>query len=100
MLEAVGEVFPDAKYQRCVVHFYRNVFSVIPKSKVKQAAKMLKAIHAQERKKAFREKAKAIIAELKAMKLPEVARKVEGGIEETLPYCDFPSGHWTRIRTN
>ncbi len=22
------------------------------------------------------------------------------GIEETLTYCDFPSEHWTRIRTN
>ncbi|MFR2042743.1 MAG: transposase [Oscillospiraceae bacterium] len=30
MLEAVGEVFPEAKYQRCMVHFYRNVFSVVP----------------------------------------------------------------------
>ena len=39
MLEAVGEVFPDAKYQRCTVHFYRNVFSVVPRSKVKLAAK-------------------------------------------------------------
>ena len=28
MLEAVGEVFPEAKYQRCTVHFYRNVFSL------------------------------------------------------------------------
>ena len=37
MLEAVGEVFPDEKYQRCIVHFYRNVFSVVPKSKVKTA---------------------------------------------------------------
>ena len=46
MLEAVSEVFPDAKYQRCTVHFYRNVFSVVPKSKVKIVAKMLKAIHA------------------------------------------------------
>ena len=26
MLESVGEVFPEAKYQRCTVHFYRNVF--------------------------------------------------------------------------
>ena len=51
MLEAMGEVFPEAKYQRCVVHFYRNVFSVVPKSKVKNVAKMLKAIHAQESKK-------------------------------------------------
>ena len=60
MLEAVGEVFPDAKYQRCTVHFYRNVFSVVPKSKAKIVAKMLKAIHAQESKKASREKAKVV----------------------------------------
>ena len=46
MLEAVGEVFPEAKYQRCTVHLYRNVFSVTPRSKVKLVAKMLKAIHA------------------------------------------------------
>ena len=100
MLEAVGEVFPEAKYQSCVVHFYRNVFSVVPKSKVKNVAKMLKAIHAQESKKATREKAAAVAAELKSMKLPEAARKVEVGIEETLTYCDFPSEHWTKIRTN
>ena len=100
MLEAVGEVFPDAKYQRCTVHFCRNVFSVAPKSKVKIAAKMLKAIRAQESKKASREKARAVVAELRAMKLKEAAKKVEDGIEETLTYCDFPSEHWTRIRTN
>ena len=100
MLEAVGEVFPEAKYQRCTVHFYRNVFSVVPKSKVKIVAKMLKAIHAQESKKASREKAKAVVAELRALKLPEAAKKVETGIEETLAYCDFPGEHWTRIRTN
>ena len=100
MLEAVGEVFPEAKYQRCTVHFYRNVFSVVPKSKVKTVAKMLKAIHAQESKKAAREKAVAVIAELKAMKLPEAAKKVANGIEETLTYCEFPSEHWTKIRTN
>ena len=100
MLEAVGEVFPEAKYQRCVVHFYRNVFSVVPKSKVKNVAKMLKAIHAQESKKASREKAAAVVSELKAMKLPEAAKKVEACIEETLTYCDFPSEHWVKIRTN
>ena len=100
MLEAVGEVFPDAKYQRCTVHFYRNVFSVVPRSKVKHVAKMLKAIHAQESKKAAREKARAVIAELREMKLKEAAKKVEDGIEETLAYCDFPPEHWTRIRTN
>ena len=100
MLEAVGEVFPDAKYQRCVVHFYRNVFSVVPKSKVKLVAKMLKAIHAQESKKAAGEKAKAVAAELQAMKLKEAAKKVEESVEDTLAYAAFPFEHWTRIRTN
>lgn len=100
MLEAVGEVFPEAKYQRCTVHFYRNVFSVVPRSKGKVVAKMLKAIHAQESKTAAREKAKLVIAALKEMKLKEAAAKVGDGIEETLSYMDFPFEHWTRIRTN
>ena len=96
MLEAAGEVFPEAKYQRCTVHFYRNVFSATPRSKVKLVAKMLKAIQAQESKKTAREKAKAVVEELRSMKLKEAAKKVEDGIEETLTYCDFHSEHWTR----
>ena len=100
MLEAVGEVYPDAKYQRCTVHFYRNVFSVVPKSKAKLVAKMLKAIHAQESKSAARTKARDVIAALKEMKLKEAAKKVEDSVEETLAYMAFPFEHWTRIRTN
>ena len=61
---------------------------------------MLKAIYAQESKKTAREKAKAVMEKLRSMKLKKAARKVENGIEETLSYCDFPSEHWTRIRTN
>ena len=34
------------------------------------------------------------------MKLREVTKKVEDGIEKILTYCDFLSEHWTRIRTN
>ena len=33
LLEAAAEVWPQARYQRCTVHFYRNVLSVVPKSK-------------------------------------------------------------------
>ena len=76
------------------------MFSVTPCSKVKLVAKMLKAIHAQESKKAAREKAKAVVEGLRSMKLKEAAKKIEDDIEETLTYCDFPSEHWTRIRTN
>lgn len=73
MLGANGKVYPEAKYQRCTVHFYCNVFSVTPRSKVKLVAKILKAIHAQESKKATWEKAKAVLEELRSMKLKEPA---------------------------
>ena len=100
MLEAVGEVYPDAKYQRCTVHFYRNVFSVVPRSKMKTVSKRHTAIHAQESKVACRKKAKEVAEALRAMRLQEAAKKIEDGVEETLTYADFPSEHWTRIRTN
>jgi putative transposase len=31
LVEAAAELFPDAQWQRCVVHFYRKVFSHVPK---------------------------------------------------------------------
>ena len=100
MLETIGEVFPDAKSQRCMVHFYRNVFSVVPRGKIRTVSMMLKAIHAQENKEAARRKAKEVVEELQKMKLSAAAKKVGESIEETLTFMDFPSQHWTRIRTN
>ena len=100
MCESVNEVFPEAKYQRCTVHFYRNVFSATPRNRMREVTRMLKAIHAQESKAAARKKAKDVVEQLRAMKLKEAAKKVEDGIEETLTYMDFPSQHWIKIRTN
>ena len=100
MVEAIGQVFPHARYQRCIVHFYRNVFSVTPNKKVKEVAKMLKAIHAQEDREAALEKARAVEKKLRGMKLSKAADKVQDSIHETLTYMSFPEEHWMRIRTN
>ena len=100
MPEAVGEVFPEAKYQRCIVHFYRNVFTVTSRGKMRDVTRMLKAIHGQETPEAAREKAQAFVQKLREMRLKEAAKKVEDGIEETLTYYVFPSEHWLKIRTN
>ena len=48
---------------------------------MKLVAKMLKAIHAQESKKAAREKAKAVVVQLREMKLKEAAKKVEDALK-------------------
>ena len=100
MLQSLEEVYPEAKYQRCTVHFYRNVFSATPRKLMREVSLMLKAIHAQESKEAAKEKAELVIKRLKEMKLQTAAKKVEEGIEETLTYMNFPSRHWTKIRTN
>ena len=96
----IGDFFPDAKWQRCVVHWYRNVFTMSPKKHVKTIAAMLKAIHAQEDKEAARTKSKHVAEKLRQMNLDKVAGFVESSVEDTLSYMDFPSEHWTRIRTN
>ena len=100
LIEAMAEVVPRARYQRCIVHFYRNVFSVVPRKKVKEVSAMLKAIHAQEDKEAALKKIGDIIEKLKDLKLNEAAGKVETAAYETLTYMDFPREHWRRIRTN
>ncbi len=100
LVEAIREVFPESVYQRCVVHFYRNVFTVVPKRHVKEVAAMLKAIHAQESGEAAMKKGAEVVQALRRMKLPEAAKKVEEGLAEPLTYTNYPREHWIRIRTN
>lgn len=100
MLGALEEVFPQAKYQRCTVHFYRNVLGKVPRQKRERVAKMLKAIHAQESLEASMAKAESVAADLEAMKLGAAAKVVREGCAETLTYTAFPMSHWVRIRTN
>jgi putative transposase len=100
LVESLAEFYPDARWQRCVVHWYRNVFSDVPKAKVKEVAAMLKAIHAQEDREAAMQKAKQVAEKLAAMKLGKAAETVREGYEETLRYMYFPREHWRSLRTN
>ena len=100
VVESINEYFPETRWQRCKVHFYRNVFTMVPQGKMREVASLLKAIHAQEDLAAAQEKAKAVIEKLKLMKLGRAAEIVREGIDETLVYMNFPSEHWLRISTN
>ena len=100
LIESLGEYYPETAWQRCTVHFYRNVFSVVPRNKVRDVADMLKAIHAQEDMEAALDKSEKVIEKLQLMKLPGAAKKVEQSIQETLAYYHFPKTHQKRIRTN
>ena len=100
LIEALGEMYPEARWQRCVVHFYRNVFSHAPNNKVAEVARMLKAIRAQGDRASALAKNAEVVAKLNAMKLPRAAELVNNHGQETLTYFLFPTNHWRQIRTN
>ena len=100
LVEALAECYPEALWQRCVVHFYRNVFTAVPSTKVKEVALMLKAIHAQEDRQTALAKGEAVAAKLESMKLGKAAQLVRDGVAETLTYYTFPREHWRCVRTN
>jgi putative transposase len=100
LVEALGEFYPEAAWQRCMVHWFRNVLTVVPTSKAREVVAMLKAIHAQEDHAAAEKKAADVVTKLQDMKLAKAAKIVEEGMAETLSYMAFPREHWIRIRTN
>jgi transposase-like protein len=100
LVESIAEFYPEAAYQRCVVHFYRNVWSFVPATKVRTVAQMLKAIHACEDRPAAEEKTRQVVTKLREMKLPMAAEHVRQNAPETFGYFAFPAEHWRNLRTN
>ena len=100
LVENLAEFYPEAKWQRCVVHFCGKVWTAVSTGKVKEVVAILKAIHAQEDREAAKEKARLVVARLRPMRLAKAAEIVEAGLEETLSYSSFPLEHWRSIRTN
>ena len=100
LVESIAEVFPDADWQRCVVHFHRNVLSHVPRGKMREVAAMLKAIHAQESRESAESKAEDVVKKLKLMKLRSAAELVEKSIHETFAYFAYPPQHWLKIKTS
>ena len=77
LVENLAEFYPEAKWQRCVVHFYRpprRMWTAVPTGKVKEVAAMLKAIHAQEDAEAAKEKARQVVAKLRELRLARLRR--------------------------
>ncbi len=65
LVKSLGEFYLETLWQRCTVHFYRNMWTVMPTSKVKEVAPVLKAIHVPEDRAAARQKAEHVAAKLR-----------------------------------
>ena len=98
LVEALGEFYPEAQWQRCVVHWYRNVFTVVPKGKVKEVAAMLKAIHAQEDRQAARREGRGRGGEAGGDEARRRRRRSCGRAwRRRFSYMAFPREHWRRF---
>lgn len=100
LVSVLPEFYPEARWQRCVFHFHKNILHEVPPTRRKDAAAMLKAIHTQEDAEACHRKAEEVAVKLEAMRLKKAARILRGGITESLSYHDFPREHHRSIRTN
>lgn len=102
LVATVGSMLPKAKYQRCMVHFMRNVLSKVPPIHREWASAALKAVFAMESRESALDKAEQVAAEMRSRRLRAAANCLREGVGETTTYllAEFPDGHRRRIRTN
>jgi putative transposase len=95
---AVAAEMPGVEWQRCAVHFERNVLSHVPAGEMSEVAEDLKAIFKVRREKTAMALAKEFVG-LYGKRLPKAVSVFEAGIGEALTYLRYPGSHHARIRT-
>jgi len=95
---AVAAELPGAGWQRCVVHFERNVLAHVPASSTEEVAEDLKAIFKVRRQKTARALAEEFV-ELYGKRFPRAISVFEAGIEDALTYLSYPGSHHAKLRS-
>ncbi|MCJ0875255.1 IS256 family transposase [Streptomyces sp. AP-93] len=95
---ALNEVFPQTRHQRCWVHKTANVLDALPKSAQPAAKRAIQEIYnAEDKERAA--KAVAAFAKQYGAKYPKVVKRITDDEEELLAFFDFPAEHWIHLRT-
>lgn len=93
---AIDSVLAGAAWQRCRVHFLRNVLAVVTKAEADWVLVLIRSIFAQTTPEAARAQFGVVIAAL-AKRQPRVAAMLEAAEAELLAYTGFPPAHWRQI---
>jgi putative transposase len=94
--QAIREVFVGASWQRCRVHFLRNVLACVPKSSQAMVAATVRTIFAQADRQAAQTQLRQVVA-LLADRFPRVVRLLEEAEEEVFTFYDFPLAHRRQV---
>jgi putative transposase len=90
--QAIREVFVGASWQRCRVHFMRNVLSLVPKSAQAMVAATVRTIFEQSELATARAQLRQVCDTL-ASRFPKVVRLIEDAEADLLAYYAFPAAH-------
>jgi putative transposase len=94
--QAVAAVMAGASWQRCRVHFLRNVLARVPKGSAEMVAAAIRTIFAQPTGAEVIEQLDKVAAML-AAKFPAVARMLADAKADLTAFASFPAAHWTKI---
>jgi putative transposase len=96
--KAISTVLSGASWQRCTVHFMRNVQGKIPKSAQGMVTASVRTIFNQpDRKSAVEQLHK--VADTLQPKYPQISEMLWEAEEDILAYMHFPDAHWKKIRS-
>ena len=96
LINAINTVFLGAAWQRCRVHFMRNVLARVTKGESAMVAAAIRTIFAQPTGAMVRDQVEVVAAMLED-KLPAVAAMLREAREEITAFADFPEAHWPKI---
>jgi transposase-like protein len=96
--QAVATELPEALWQRCVVHFERNILSHVPARDMKEVVEDLKVIFKAKRVSTARALAEDFAAHYRG-RFPKAVAVVERGLAEALSFLAFPHAHHRFIRS-
>jgi putative transposase len=91
--QAIAAVFQGSAWQRCRVHFMRNVLSVVPKGSSEMVAAAIRTIFAQPDPDHVAEQFD-VIATMLGRQAPKVETMMRDAKEDLLAFSKFPQAHW------
>ncbi|EST21105.1 hypothetical protein M878_38055 [Streptomyces roseochromogenus subsp. oscitans DS 12.976] len=96
LVTAIRTVFLGAAWQRCRVHFVRDVFSVIEKASAEMVAATIRTIFAQTTAEAVRTRLD-VVADMLGRQFPQVKPMLLDAATDITAFADFPPAHWKKI---